>query len=219
MLESIFLGLFLVGLLFAVFSAIFSGAFHHEFGAGSSFEGGAHPGDMGGEVGPGPMEGQAEVGWSQHGLSTFSPLSPTVIASFVTAGGGAGYLALHSFGWSEWEASALASAAGVVVATAVFLIVAAIFKATQGSSEMVVSALVGTTAEVVTAIPSGGAGEIAYVQRGQRAASPARAADAAAIPRGSKVVIRSVSPMVFVVEETRESWLAREKSAPQGHRS
>ena len=49
------------------------------------------------------------------------------------------------------------------------------------------------------------------MRAGQRCVMSARCADAAAVPQGARVVVKSVSPTVFVVEETRESWLARSK--------
>jgi hypothetical protein len=71
--------------------------------------------------------------------------------------------------------------------------------------------LEGTEADVNIAIPSGSMGEIAYVSKGQRCTMAARCADGATVPQGARVVIKSVSPTVFVVEETRESWLARSR--------
>ena len=214
LLESIFLGMFLLGFLFTVISGVMSGAFGHAFGEGSAFEGGAHPEGMGGDVGPGVHEGTPEVGWAQHGLATFSPLSPTTISAFVTAAGGMGYVALAWWEWGPWTAGALALGSGLVFAALVFALFYAVFRSTQGTSVVEVGSLVGHDAEVILAIPSGGAGEIAYVSKGQRNVMQARCADAAEVPRGARVVIRSVSSTVFTVEESRESWLARSKAGP-----
>ena len=53
LLESIFLGMFLLGFLFTLISAVMSGAFGHAFGEGSAFDAHADaPGHMGGDVGP-----------------------------------------------------------------------------------------------------------------------------------------------------------------------
>ncbi len=214
-LESIFLTMFLVGLLFAIVSAVLSGAFHQDFGQGSSFEHG-DPGALGGHAGPVHGEGHAEVGWAQHDLATFSPLSPTILASFIAAAGGAGYIALATLDWSPWGAGLAALTAGFAFAAVVFTLFTLLFTKTQGTSTLVVAELVGTEAEVITNIPSGGTGEIAFVQRGQRANGPARAADGAAVARGAKVIVKDVSGPVYVVEETRESWLARTKSPQPG---
>jgi hypothetical protein len=213
LLENIFLGMFLLGFLFTVISAVMSGAFGHAFGEGSAFDAhGTHVGQMGGDVGPSAAEGSPEVGWAQHELATFSPLSPTTISAFVTAAGGMGYLSLARWEWGPWASGLLALASGLVFAALLFGILYFVFAASQGSSVVHVASLVGVEAEVSLAIPSQGLGEVAYVQKGQRNTMQARCADAAAVPRGAKVVIKSVSPTVFVVEETRESWLSRSKA-------
>ena len=212
LLENIFLGMFLVGFLFTVVSAVMSGAFGQAFGEGSAFDShGGGVGHMGGDVGPTAGEGTAEVGWAQHNLATFSPLSPTTICAFLAAAGGVGFLGVHSWGWSAWPSVLAAAASGIVFAALVFLGIAWMFRVTQGSSIVSQNSLVGIVGEVNIPIPSGGIGEVAYVRGGQRGVMSARCADAASVPQGAKVVIKSVSPTVFVVEETRDSWLARSK--------
>ncbi len=211
-LENVFLVMFLVGFLFTLISAVMSGAFGHAFGEGTAFDAhGAHPGSMGGEVGPTLGEGTPEVGWAQHSLSTFSPLSPTTISAFLAAAGAAGWIAVARWEWSGWGAALLAAVCGTVFAAIAFLAIAWVFRVTQGTSIVRTAGLIGSEAEVTVAIGPGGLGEIAYVTAGQRCTMRARCADAAAVPRGARVVIRSVSRTEFVVEETRESWLARTK--------
>lgn len=213
LLENIFLGMFLLGFLFTIVSALMSGAFGHAFGEGSAMDAhGAHIGHMGGDVGPTAGEGQPEVGWAQHNLATFSPLSPTVISAFLAAAGGAGFLSLHSWEWGIWGSILASLVAGLLVASAVFFGIAWLFRVTQASSMVSQHELVGLGGEVSIAIPSGGIGEIAFIKSGQRSVRPARCADAAAVPQGAKIVIKSVSTNEFIVEETRESWLARTKS-------
>jgi hypothetical protein len=206
-LENVFLGMFLIGFLFTIVSAVMSGAFGHAFGEGTAMDAhGAHIGHMGGDVGPTAADGHAEVGWAQHDLSTFSPLSPTTISAFLAAAGAMGYISIHSFEWSFWPSILASSVAGVLFAASVFFFLAWMFRATQGTSMVRQGELVGAVADVSIAIPAGGLGEIAYVKSGQRSVRPARCADAAAIPVGAKVVIKSVSTNEFIVEETRESW-------------
>jgi hypothetical protein len=220
LLENIFLGMFLLGFLFTIVSAFFSGAFGHAFGEGSAFDaGGAHPGELGGhDIGHSPADGHPAVGWTGgHDLPTFSPLSPTVGCAFLAAAGGAGFVAIHSWDWGGWAATGLAVASGVVFAAVVFFGLAFVFRTAQGSSVVALDSLVGTEAEVNQPIPSGGFGEIAYVSSGQRLVQAARCADGAAVPQGARVVIKSVLPTVFVVEETRESWLVRSRA--QGSRT
>lgn len=210
LLENVFLGMFLVGFLFTIVSAVMSGAFGHAFGEGSAFDAhGAHIGHMGGDVHPVAGEGHAEVGWAQHSLSTFSPLSPTTISAFLAAAGGIGFLCVHSWEMGPWGSILLAAVSGLLFAALVFLGIGWMFRITQGTSIVAQGELVGVEGEVNIAIPSGGIGEVAYVKAGQRCVRPARCADAAAVPQGAKVVIKLVSSSEFVVEETRESWLAR----------
>ncbi len=217
LLESIFLGMFLLGFLFTVLSAVMSGAFGHAFGEGSAFDAGhgGHPELMGGDAGHAAGGGHAgvhaEVGWAEHPLSTFSPLSPTTISAFITAAGGMGYVALAWWEWGPWGAGALALASGLIFAAVLIGLFTFLFRVTQGTSMVAQDSLVGTEGEVSLGIPSGGLGEIAYVRAGQRYLRQARCADAAEVPRGAMVVIKSVSPTQFVVEETRASWLARSK--------
>ena len=216
-LENVFLGMFLVGFLFTVVSAVMSGAFGHAFGEGSALDAhGAHIGHMGGDVHPTAGEGTAEVGWAQHNLSTFSPLSPTTISAFVTAAGGVGFLCVHSWEMGPWPSLLIAIVSGLAFAAVVFFGIGWLFRATQGTSLVSQHELVGLQADVSIGIPSGGMGEIAYVRGGQRNVMSARCGDAAAVPPGARVVIKTVSPSFFVVEETRESWLARSKN-PQAH--
>lgn len=212
-LESVFLGLFLLGFLFTILSAVMSGAFGHAFGEGSAMDaGGAHPEAMGGDASQGALDGHAEVGWAQHGLPTFSPLSPTTICAFITAAGGMGYVALAWWEWSPWNAGALSLGSGVAFAALLFGLFTWIFGATQGSTVVTLDSLAGTEAEVSLPIPSGALGEVAFVRNSQRNVMSARCADAAAIPKGTKVVIKSVSSTELIVEETRESWLARTRA-------
>ncbi len=217
LLESIFLGMFLLGFLFTLISAVMSGAFGHAFGEGSAFDPhGAAPGHMGGDVGPTAGEGTPEVGWAQHSLSTFSPWSPTTISAFLAAAGGVGWIAVSRWEWGALEACLAASVSGLVFAGLIFAGIAWLFRSTQGSSIVDQSALVGTEAEVTIAISSGAPGEVAYVSAGQRCIMKARCADAASVEKGARVVIKAVSPTDFVVEETRESWLARTKDRGAG---
>lgn len=212
-LEQVFLGMFLLGFLFTVLSAVMSGAFGHAFGEGTALDaGGAHPEVMGGDVSHGALDGHAEVGWAQHGLTSFSPLSPTTIAAFITAAGGMGYVALSWWEWGPWAAGALALGSGIVFAAFLIVLFTLLFRATQGTSMVTQDSLVGREAEVTLAIPSGGLGEVAYIQKGQRNLMRARCADGAAVAKDAKVVIKAVGATEFVVEETRESWLARTRA-------
>jgi membrane protein implicated in regulation of membrane protease activity len=152
--------------------------------------------DVGGhfhlDLGGHDLPGHADVG---H----LGPISGTTVATFVTGFGGGGVIAHYWLQWPLFGSLALAIGAGVVVAAAAYAILDFLFRETQAGSEFAVSETVGREAEVIISIPESGVGEIAYIMRGQREQSAARAADGAAIAKGSPVVIERVSgPTAYV---------------------
>ena len=178
-----------VGLVFTLISALFG----HVFG-------GDH-GDHGHVNGSG---GHAEAGADGSDMPGVSALSPTIIASFVTAFGGFGVIL------SQFEATKpplisgpLAMLGGFVIAGCVLWLLRGIFSHTQSSSESKVASLVGQTATVITPIPANGVGEIAYVQAGTRYTAPARLENAATtVGNGGLVRISRVVGSQFYVEPT-----------------
>jgi len=134
--------------------------------------------DFGGGADAGPS-----TDTSVRGLSTIT------IASFITAFGAFGILALQLFGVSSRWSLLVAAGGGVVIAAIVQLAFSYFLLKPQGSSEVRVSDIIGAVAEVITPIPAGNVGEIAFVARGGRITSPARSADGSAIPRGAIVRI------------------------------
>jgi hypothetical protein len=173
-----------VGLLFTILSAFMS----HVFG-GHDVGHDAH-----GELGTG---GHAEAGYDMPG---FSPFSPTIIASFVTAFGGFGMI-FSKIGAtkSAWVSAPLAAVSGLAVAAGVFLLFNWVFSKTQSSSEGRVGTLTGCDATIITPIPQGGVGEIAYVQGGTRYTAPARSESGAAIGNGQTVRIHRIVGTQFYV--------------------
>ena len=81
-----------------------------------------------------------------------------------------------------------------------FLLFNFMFKQTQSSSESRVSTLIGHTASIVTPIPEGGVGEIAYVQGGSRYTAPARTEKGTPVPAGRSVRITGITGAQFYVE-------------------
>ena len=183
----VYLICFGVGLLFTLISALAS----HLFGGGhdAHVEGGAG--------------GHAEAGADSHDMPGFSPLSPTIIASFVTAFGGLGMIFSRIEATSSpWISAPLALLGAFVIAAAVLALFRAIFRSTQSSSESQVGSLAGQSATVITPIPAGAVGEIAYVQGGTRYTAPAREENGAPIASGRTVKItRVVASQFYVVAD------------------
>jgi membrane-bound ClpP family serine protease len=172
-----------VGLLFTLLSAFFG----HLLGG--------HDAHI--EIGTG---GHAEAGFQDSGIPGLSPFSPTTICSFITAFGGFGLIFSHIDATSNvWISLPLSIFGGLLVAGAVLWLFGAIFHATQSSSEGHVGTLAGHTATVITPIPAGGVGEIAYVQAGSRYTAPAREQNGAAVANGQTVKITRIAESQFYV--------------------
>lgn len=172
-----------VGLLFVVTSAIFG----HFIG-----------GHDGGNVGTG---GHAEAGFDHSGVPGISFFSPLVLACFVTAFGGLGIVFSDFKATSNvWISAPLSIAGGFCLAFLVLWLFNAVFSRTQSSSEARVADLVGQSASVITPIPSGGVGEIAYVQGGTRYTAPARDEKGGFVAAGRAVRITRVEGSQYFVE-------------------
>jgi membrane-bound ClpP family serine protease len=88
---------------------------------------------------------------------------------------------------------------GFVIAAGVLFVFNAIFNQVQSSSESCVASLIGHCATIITPIPAGGVGEIAYVQAGTRYTAPARASENGALDKGKTVyIVRIVGPEFYV---------------------
>jgi membrane protein implicated in regulation of membrane protease activity len=146
-----------VGLVFTLISAIFG----HIFGG--------HEGHVDGSG------GHAEAGVDASDMPGVSALSPTVIASFVTAFGGIGVI-LSQFPATRAPmiSAPLSVLGGFLIAGVVLWLMRQLFSKTQSSSESKVSSVVGQVATIISPIPENGVGEIAYVQAGSRYTAPAR---------------------------------------------
>lgn len=186
-----------VGLLFALFSAVGGHAFggHGEFG---------HDFDAGhtevGHTDVGHAQAHAEGGGGPSDMPGFAPLSPTTIATFVTAFGGFGMmLGEGRYTRDPWISAPLSALGALTIAAAVFVLFRELFRRTQASSEGHVVAVVGLDATIITPIAPGGVGEIAYVQGGTRYSAPARAEDGTAIANGATVRIVRLAGTQFYV--------------------
>jgi amino acid transporter len=177
----VYLVCFGVGLLFTIISAFMADVF------------GGHDAAV--------DAGHVDVGAAGAGAPDFSPLSPTTIASFVTAFGGFGMVfakieALRN----PWINVPLSLLAGFIVAGGVFVLFRFVFRRTQSSSEAHVAKLVGTTGTISTPIPANGVGEISYVSGGSRYTAPARSLNGKEIANGQAVKIARIVGSQFYVE-------------------
>ncbi len=170
-----------VGLLFTIISAFMGHAF------------GGHDAHVG-------THGDADTGFESGGMPGISILSPTVLASFITAVGGLG-IVFSSIEATKavWMSASLSVVGGLIIAGGVFWIFNMLFSKTQGSSESRVAMLVGQAATIITPIPVGGVGEIAYVQAGSRYSAPARYEGSKELGNGSTVkIVRIVGAQFYV---------------------
>ncbi|SRR5581483_2852747 len=180
----IYLFCLVVGLAFTVFTTIFG----HLFGGG-------HEGHVDGSG------GHAEAGPDTSDMPGVSALSPTVIASFITAFGAFGII-LHEIPATRnpLVSAPLSVAAAFVAATVVLMMLRQLFLRTQSSSESKVGQLVGAVGNIITPIPENGVGEIAYVQGGSRYTAPAREENGQAVAAGKAVrIVRVIGTQFYVI--------------------
>jgi membrane protein implicated in regulation of membrane protease activity len=141
----------------------------------------------------------------EHGEVSVTSLSPVTIASFVTAFGAFGLISAGLFNVSA-QASLLWAAVGALVIAAIAHFAFGYFLiAPQSSSEVTARHVIGTTGEVITPIASGRLGEVAFVARGGRVTTSARAAGEQAIPRGTMVTIEQMVGNVAIVKPLEEA--------------
>ena len=175
-----------VGFLFVLGSAFFG----HVLGGGH---------DVGHVDGSG---GHAEASGGDTGdMPGISILSPLVIACYLTAFGGLG-IVFHQVPATHdpWLSAPLSLVGAAAIALALVWLLRKFFHAADSTSESRVADLIGVPAQVITPIPDGGAGEIAYVQRGTRYSAPARVEGGGAVPNGrSVVIVRIVGPQFYVM--------------------
>jgi membrane protein implicated in regulation of membrane protease activity len=119
-----------------------------------------------------------------------SIFSTRIIAAFLTAFGVGGVVGRY-YNLSHPVSAAIGVVFGVIMAGAVYQF-AKILYSQQASSEVRMTTLVGTTAEVSVAIPQNGVGQIVVYTRGERTEHIARSSTGAAIARGLPVTIASI---------------------------
>jgi len=128
-----------------------------------------------------------------------SILNPVVIASALSAFGGAGLIGDRGFGFPTIFTLIFALIISFGIGAAVFYGIVKLLYNSQSDSNFSDEDLFDIEAEVVTPIPKVGLGEIAFIAGGTRTTLPARSMEDAEIDRGAKVMIRKVENRVAYV--------------------
>src|SRR5262245_40200074 len=119
-----------------------------------------------------------------------SIFSTRIIAAFLTAFGVGGVVGRY-YNLSHPISSGIGVIFGVIMSSAVYQF-AKVLYSQQASSELHMTGLIGTTAEVSVAIPKNGVGQIVVYNRGERTEHIARSAGGAPIARGLQVTITAI---------------------------
>ncbi|MHA1568703.1 MAG: NfeD family protein [Alphaproteobacteria bacterium] len=210
--------IYLACLVFGVGYALWTGLIGPYFGGdGDAGDAGGADIDAGGDVGHdfGVDIGDGDLGHGDvldfdaaHDLGgevQFSPMSPSVLATFLGGFGALGVIGHYALELAWWRSLILASISGVVVAGVFYYVVKSLYSVTQASSEARVAELIGESANVSVEITAGSTGEIVYVALGSRYQSPARHLDSEEpIPRGAKVIIKRVEGGIYYVTPATE---------------
>ena len=135
-----------------------------------------------------------------------SPLSPIVIATFVTVFGGVGVITIQLFDVSPGMSLVISVLSGLASGALMYLFYSQFLIRSQGSSEVHRSELVGLQAEVTVPIGENVMGQVTYLTKSGRMSSMARSVDGRPIPRGHAVqIVRTTGPQVLVKPLVLES--------------
>ena len=129
-----------------------------------------------------------------------SPLSPTVISTFLTGFGGGGLIANSYLGLPVGKGVLMAILTGILLSGGTYTILLLLFRGTQAGAEYSSDEMLGRTVQIITPIPENGTGEIAIVIKGTRVNGPARSLDGKAVPRGAPVVVEKVVGNIYYVK-------------------
>lgn len=204
---------FFIGFFYAIVSGILSGVFGGADADASGVDVDVGDVDIGGadvdvDVDAGDIDvGDHDVGAADadSGGLHLSPLSPVTIAMFTSSFGAIGaILTKFSPGLGTPLTLGFAIVSGLIIAGFTMYFFWRLFRSTQESSEARVSDMIGLDAEVITAIPAEGFGEIAYVARGTRFNSTARSIGGKEIPSNATVKIKRVVGSVCYVKRTTD---------------
>jgi hypothetical protein len=179
---------FAVGFCFSFFSFLLgSPRGHFHFPHGHAQVGGVHLPTAHGPAGQGSGVGGngARAGQGGH----VSPLNPPTVAAFLAWFGGMGYL-LTRYSTLEVGLGLLVSvASGLVGGGIIFLFLTRVLMSDNENMDPADYEMVGVLGKVSCPIREGGTGEIVYSQMGTRRVCGARSDNAAAIVKGTEVVV------------------------------
>lgn len=145
-------------------------------------------------------------GASGSGLSPFSPL---MVATFSTLFGGLGFISLGTFEMLKIIPTSISNVVSVLISSSLGIILSSyfsyflvkIFVKTETTSNLSISKLIGSEAEVTVDLEPGKVGEVVYYHGGSRQTSVAKVVEGVAtLKRGECVEIVSISENVMWVK-------------------
>jgi hypothetical protein len=196
--ELFYLICFVVGFAFTALSFL-SGTLHFHF----HFPGHFHAPTAGHGHAGGHGTGQGSSG------AHFPIFNPITLAAFLTWFGGAGYLLVHLRHIWVLAGVVLASLAGLVGASIVFLFVAKVLMANERDLDPLDYEMVGVLGRVSIPIRAAGTGEIIFDQEGVRKTCAARSEKGIPLVKGEEVLVTRYERGVAYVER----WADMEASA------
>jgi hypothetical protein len=171
---------FAVGFIFSSLSFILGGLhWHSPHGLGH----GAHAGHVSTHA---PIKGAAQAG--ARG-SSVSLINPATLAAFLAWFGGTGYLLTRFSALWFFIALLLATVAGLVGASIVFVFLSKVLTSPDENLDPADFEMTGVLGRICSSIREGGTGEMIYSQEGTRRNCAARSENGFAIPKGSEVVV------------------------------
>jgi membrane protein implicated in regulation of membrane protease activity len=152
--------------------------------------------------------GGHDTGGGHGDAGSPSIFSTRIMAAFFTAFGVGGVVARY-YDLSHPASAGVGVVCGLVMSSVVYQF-AKLLYSQQASSELQMSGLVGTSAQVSVAIATGGVGQVAVTAGGESSEHIARSADGQAVARGAAVVITGLRGDSVIV--TPEASQAKEGS-------
>ncbi|MFQ3549605.1 MAG: NfeD family protein [Armatimonadota bacterium] len=122
------------------------------------------------------------------------------ISTFIGFFGISGLIGVWVFGLGPVGSLIFAFPTALIIAIGQFVLYVKYFVKAQSSSEATLADIIGKTAEVITTIPEGKIGEIAYIVKDTRYTAPAKASDDLSINSGTQVVVLEFKNNIAIVQ-------------------